>query len=153
VDDAPSPQIHVAHLGIAHLSFGQTDSGAGGRDQRVLTVPPQGVPMRCIGSVDGIVLAFVTMTPAIENKQERGFPGGSGRCSHVSEKSVLVNKGHKDRLLSRKVAFLARRVEREQLSTVSANLLSPGIGVYTAPLFVRQDCTARTIGWTYGAIF
>src|SRR5690606_27350744 len=91
IDDAASPQIHVAHLGVAHLPFRQPDGGTGGRDQRVWAIPPQGIPVRRMSSVDGVVLAFVPMTPAIENKQEGGVPGGGGRCSHVSEKSVLVN--------------------------------------------------------------
>jgi hypothetical protein len=82
VDDAAGAEVHVAHLGIAHLPLGQADVAALGVDQRVRAVRPQAAPVGQFGLGERIVGGVVAVAPAIQDQQDhraRGVLGGVRR--------------------------------------------------------------------------
>lgn len=72
-DHAAGPQVHVADLGVAHLSLGQADRAAMGGDQGVRTGRAQAVPVRRVGGGDGVVGRIVAMAEAVEDQQQQGL--------------------------------------------------------------------------------
>ena len=70
VDDAAGAHVHVADLGVAHLSGGQTDRFAG-RDQLGMRIPLQ---QRVVGRLarerDGVVLGLGPEPPAVEHDED-----------------------------------------------------------------------------------
>ena len=73
VNDAARAHIEVAHFAIAHLSFGQSDEGAGGVDQRVRKIGEQAVVIRFAREGDGVAFRFGTVAPAIEDGEDDWF--------------------------------------------------------------------------------
>jgi hypothetical protein len=78
VDHATRTDVHVAHLGIAHLALGQADLEAVGIDEAVRTLGEQAPPVRAAGHGDGIVRRLLAMAPAIEDQQQDRFGSGHG---------------------------------------------------------------------------
>jgi len=76
VDHPPGAEGHMAHFGVAHLPLGQSNSEAGGGDQRFWLMRPQAVPHRGVGGVDGVEFGGVIVSPAVEDDQYRGFFAG-----------------------------------------------------------------------------
>lgn len=75
VDDRACADGHVAHLAVAHLSFGQTDASGAGVQERVRVGFPQVVEERCLGLGDGVVLSVFAVSPAVEYDEEVRFLG------------------------------------------------------------------------------
>ena len=69
VDDPARAEVHVSHLGVAHLAAGQPDAGSGSVQPGLHGARPQPVPMRRTGRVDGVVVGLVAEPPAIEHDQ------------------------------------------------------------------------------------
>ncbi len=62
-------KIHMADFGIAHLPFGQADIKTAGFQKAGRIVGIKRVPNRGVGQCNRIVLAFLAITPAIQNAQ------------------------------------------------------------------------------------
>jgi hypothetical protein len=70
VNDPPGSQVHVSHLGVTHLTFRQPYGQARGSHQGVLGVGPEPVPDRCVSAVNGVVIGFFAVSPAVQNQQQ-----------------------------------------------------------------------------------
>jgi hypothetical protein len=75
---AAGAQVHVADLGIAHLSLGQADVAAAGLDQGVRVVAQKAVPGGRVRLRDGIVGGLLAVAPAVQDAQNDG--AGTVRC-------------------------------------------------------------------------
>ncbi len=83
IHHAPGAQVHVADLGVAHLSVRQTDIHAAARDQSVRLAGQQAIVDRLAGGVDGVEVRAVAVPEAIENDQYQGFGRGGGGDGHA----------------------------------------------------------------------
>ncbi len=72
IDHPTGAQIHVADLGIAHLSGRQTNGLPGRIDQRRRSLLPQAVPGRSGRVGDGVAVGGFPMAPAIKNQKKGG---------------------------------------------------------------------------------
>ena len=82
--DAARADIQVAHFAIAHLSFGQSDEGTGGMDQRVGKFLEQAVVVGLAREGDGVALGFGAVAPAVED----GEHDGSRSLGHSTRKGL-----------------------------------------------------------------
>jgi len=73
VDNAARSKVHVAHLGIAHLTFRQAHGQAGGVEQGARVLRPEPVPDRGVGVGDGVVVGRFPIAPAIHDNQGCGL--------------------------------------------------------------------------------
>jgi hypothetical protein len=72
-DNPAGTDVHVPHLGVAHLSLGQADRGARGFDQAVWFIPPKRIPTRRGRQRDCIGRPLGAHAPAIEDHQQKWF--------------------------------------------------------------------------------
>src|SRR5579872_344783 len=68
--DAAGAQVHMADLGIAHLSLGQPDEGFRGVDQSLRAGGDQPVIVRRARIEDGVVARIGSETPSVENAKD-----------------------------------------------------------------------------------
>ena len=71
-DNPASADIHVANLGIADLTFGQPDRGAGGGQSRPRPVAAHRIEDRRVGERHGVAVARLAQPPAIHDAQDDG---------------------------------------------------------------------------------
>lgn len=83
IHHAPGAQVHVADLGVAHLSVRQADVHAATGDQSVRLSSQQAIVDRLARGVDGIEIRAVAVPEAIENDQYQGFGRGGGGDGHA----------------------------------------------------------------------
>jgi hypothetical protein len=69
---APGAEVHVADLGVAHLSARQPHLVLGGVDQGVRRGGEEAVQVRRRRLADGVVLAGLAMAPAVEDAEHHG---------------------------------------------------------------------------------
>ncbi len=69
VDDAPGAEVHVADLGVTHLTVRQTHVAAIGVDQGVWALLPQAVHVGGVGGGDGVGRCVFVVSIAVEDDQ------------------------------------------------------------------------------------
>ena len=73
VHDAAGADIQMADFAIAHLSFGEADSGAGGVDERVGKFAQEAIVIWFARKGDRIAGGFGAIAPAVEDGEDDGF--------------------------------------------------------------------------------
>jgi hypothetical protein len=71
-DHAAGADIHVADLGVAHLTGGQPDMQFRSIDQRMRAVAHETVPGRRVRQPDRVVIVAGAFPPAVEDAQHDG---------------------------------------------------------------------------------
>ena len=66
---APGADGEVADFGVAHLAVGQPHVGAAGLNQSVGIGVPEGIHDRRGCGMDGVVLLFRRVSPAVKHRQ------------------------------------------------------------------------------------
>ena len=90
VDDASRAQVHMPHLGVAHLRRRQSHLQAGGVQQHVRSGAPKPIPVRLTRTVNGVVFGGLCIAPAIQNnQQQRPVEGGETRSGGSAQKMRL----------------------------------------------------------------
>src|SRR5580658_2401440 len=79
--DAAGADVQVAHFAIAHLSFGQTDEGAGGVNQSVGKFLEQAVVVWFTREGNGVAFGVRAIAPAVEDGEDDGSWSLSHGCS------------------------------------------------------------------------
>ena len=69
IDDTSCTDVQVSYLGVAHLSFWQTDVLAAGHELRVSACSVEIIEIRCRCVVDHVTFAMLSDSPSIENHQ------------------------------------------------------------------------------------
>ena len=73
VHDAAGADIQMADFAIAHLSFGEADSGSGGVNERVGKFAEEAIVIWFARKGDRIAGGFGAIAPAVEDGEDDGF--------------------------------------------------------------------------------
>src|SRR5258708_39540194 len=76
--DPPGADIHVANLGIAHLTLGQPDKEFARLQQGMWAGRQEAMPVWRLRQLDTVVGAIGAMAPAVEDAKHGGAGGGGG---------------------------------------------------------------------------
>src|SRR5450756_1786628 len=69
VDHPASPDVEMAHLGVAHLAGGQSHPNPGGLQLSVGVLLPEGIHRRRVGQGNGVPRAWQGNTPTIHDDE------------------------------------------------------------------------------------
>src|SRR5277367_584549 len=73
VHDAAGADVEMADFAIAHLSFGEADSGAGGVDERVGKIFEEAIVIWFAREGEGVASGCGAIAPAVEDGEDDGF--------------------------------------------------------------------------------
>ena len=69
VHDPAGTHVEMANFAVAHLSFGQTDKGPAGMNERIGIFAQQAVIGGLASESDGVGLGFGAVAPSVENDE------------------------------------------------------------------------------------
>src|SRR5260370_37544414 len=81
VHDAASANVEMSDLAVAHLPLGQSDKRPAGMNERVGILPQQAVVGRLTGKSNGVGFGFGSVSPAVENGENKWFGTGHKEAS------------------------------------------------------------------------